>query len=98
MVPTEPKWLELAPKQYKDTYAKSSDQLKESLKAKSEFFTLETQYQINNFWEMSGIVTKPSTTINESKIIVGSSEKDTDILDPMIANVAIAMQRYNSYR
>jgi len=95
--PTEPKWLELAPKQYKDVYNKSSVQIKESLAAKSEFFTLENQYQINNFWETSGIVSKPTTSINESKIIVGQS-KEVDDLDPVIENVAAAMKRYNSYR
>jgi len=96
--PVEPKWLELAPKQFKEAYNKASEQLKESLTAKSEFFTLENQYQIDNFWETSGIVIKPAININESKVIVGQSTKETDDLDPMIANIALAMKRYTNYR
>jgi len=94
----EPKWLELAPKQYKEAYNKASEQLKESLAAKSEFFTLENQYQINNFWETSGISQTPSISINESKVIIGKSSNTSNDLDPLIANVAAAMNRYNLYR
>jgi hypothetical protein len=96
--PTEPKWLELAPKQFKDAFNKASMQLKESLTAKSEFFTLDTQYQINNFWETSGLTSRPASSINESKVIIGQPSKETDDLDPMIANIALAMNRYNQYR
>ena len=97
-VPVEPRWLELAPKQYKDVYNSASEQIKESLAAKAEFFILENQYQINNFWETSGLTYKPLSVINESKVIVNKTQKEEDVLDPMIANVAEAMKRYNSYR
>lgn len=95
--PAEPKWLELAPKNYREAYENSSSQIKESLAAKSEFFVLETQYQINNFWETSGILQRPSVQLNES-VIVGSQQKTIDDIDPIIANVAAAMARYNNLR
>ena len=95
--PAEPMWLELAPKNYREAYDNSSAQIKESLAAKSEFFTLETQYQINNFWEHSGIMPKQTVTLNES-VIVGSQNQTADDIDPIIANVAAAMGKYNMYR
>ena len=87
----EPLWLKLAPKAYREAYDKSDDILKENINAKSEFFTLNTQYQINNFWENSGIISKPTLTLNEA-IIAKTSEEGEQKLDSFVANIGEYMR------
>ena len=89
----EPLWLKAAPKMYKALYDKSSEAIKESLKAKSEFFNLSTQYQINNFWETSGLVEKV-TPLNESVVAKTKTEKPSDEIDEVVAQVGEALKRY----
>jgi hypothetical protein len=71
----EPLWLKAAPKKYKELYEKSSQQLKESLNARAEYLTLDTQYQIDNFWELSGLDGR-TNTLNE--VLVPKTQKDMD--------------------
>jgi hypothetical protein len=89
----QPLWLTAAPKMYKALYDKSSEVVKESLKAKSEFFNLSTQYQINNFWETSGLVEK-ITPLNESVVAKPTSDVETEELDEVVAQVGAQMKRY----
>jgi hypothetical protein len=92
----EPLWLSAAPKKYRDAYEGGSESLKESIRAKSEFFLLETQYQINNFWETSGVVQRPTFMLNEEVSAV-KSQKSTDQLDTFVSNIGDYMKnRYNN--
>jgi len=92
----EPLWLALAPKTYKEAYEKAPEVVKENIKAKSEFFTLNTAYQIENFWETSGIINKPNLTLNES-ILAKTPEESEQKLDTFVAGIGDYMKnRYNN--
>ena len=92
----EPLWLRLAPKVYKDAFDKADNALKENVKARAEFYTLNTQYQIDNFWETSGVITKPVLTLNES-VVAKTPEESEQKLDSFVAGVGEYMKyRYNN--
>ena len=91
----EPRWLELAPKDLKEIYNKSPMELKESLQARAEYFNLDTVYQINDFWEKSGLEAKPFITLNEN--VTANPKKSTEVsVDPFIAGIAEQMKRFQS--
>jgi hypothetical protein len=89
----EPLWFKLAPKVYKEAYSKAPKNVQESLTAKSEYFTLNTQYQIDNFWETSDIIPRPVYTLNES-IAAVTGEESEQKYDSVVAGVAEGMKRY----
>ena len=91
----EPLWLKLAPKQYREAYDKAPEVVKESIKARSEFYALETQYQINNFWETSKIAQKPVVSLNEIFTPTGAKDEKEPDIDPFIASVGEMMKRYS---
>lgn len=93
--PDEPLWLKLAPKQYREAYDKAPSQVKESINARSEFYPLETQYQINNFWETSKIAQKPVLSLNEVFVASGKDPKDGEAkMDEFVAGIGEMMKRY----
>jgi hypothetical protein len=87
----QPLWLTLAPKVYKDAFDKADDTLKENIKARAEFYTLNTQYQIDNFWETSGVVVKPVLTLNES-VLAKTPEESEQKLDTFVAGIGEYMK------
>ena len=90
----EPLWLAAAPKQYRELYDKSPDTLKESIKARAEFYPLNTQYQIENFWQTSGLnPNKEVTTINEV-FTAKTPQKAEAKMDSYVAMVAEQMKKY----
>jgi len=89
----QPLWLTLAPKVYKDAFAKAPQAVKENVEAKAEFFTLNTQYQIDNFWETSGVIAKPTYSLNES-ISAVTPEETEQKLDTFVAGVGEQMKRF----
>ena len=91
----EPLWLQLAPKVYKDAYCNGAPALRESINAKSEYMQLNTQYQINNFWETSGVIQKPILTLNES-VIAKTPEEGEQKYDVFVAKIAEQMKHYNA--
>ena len=92
----EPLWLKLAPKIYREAFDKAPEAVKESIKARSEFYPLETQYQINNFWETSKIAQKPVTSLNEVFTATGKDGKEAEVkMDEFVASIGEAMKRYN---
>lgn len=92
----EPLWLTLAPKVYRDAFDKAHDSIKENIKAKSEFYTLNTAYQIENFWETSGILPKPSLILNESVLAAKTPEEKEQKLDSFVSSIGDYMKnRYN---
>jgi hypothetical protein len=88
----EPLWLKLAPKEYKNLYDKSPELLKEAIKARSEFYPLETQYQIINFWETSKLAQR-NPSLNEVFLAKEPKEGDKK-LDSFVASVGEQMRRY----
>ena len=91
---SEPLWLQLAPKAYREAFDKAPKAVQEGITAKSDYFTLNTQYQIENFWEQSDLIKRPNLTLNESLTAVTPEEKEQKY-DTLVAGVAEAMKRYN---
>jgi len=92
----EPLWLSLAPKAYRKAYDNANDIVKENIKAKSEFYNLSTQYQIDNFWETSGILSRPTYALNES-ITAKTPEESEQKLDTFVAGIGEMMKaRYSN--
>jgi hypothetical protein len=57
---------------------------------------LTTDYQINNFWETSGLVHKPTFTLNES-VIAKPVTKETELkVDSFVAEIGAQLSRYNT--
>ena len=93
VVDTTPLWLKAAPKKYKELYENSSEQQKGAIKARSEFYELDTQYQITNFWETSGLGNKPSISLNE--IVTAKTPEESDKkLDTYVLSIGEAMKKY----
>ncbi len=91
----EPLWLTAAPKEYKELYTNAPVALKESIQARAEFYELSTDYQINNFWETSGLAHKPTITLNES-VIAKPVTKETELkVDSFVAEIGEQLRRYN---
>jgi len=91
---TEPLWKKAAPAKFKELYESASDVQKAAIDARAEFYTLDTQYQINNFWETSGLVTRPTLSLNE--VVTAKTPEESDKkLDTFVASVGEAMKRYN---
>lgn len=76
-------WLKYAPKNYKQLYENASDAVKESIKTTASFMLFENQYDVNNFWENTGIAYNESRNVlNENFVknmpkIVTEPEQNT---------------------
>lgn len=91
---TEPLWKKAAPAKFRELYESASDVQKAAIDARAEFYTLDTQYQINNFWETSGLVQRPSLSLNE--VVTAKTPEESDKkLDSFVASVGEVMKRYN---
>ena len=90
----EPLWIQLAPAAYKKAFNSASKELKESIKARAEFYSLNTPYQIENFWETSGLISRPVITLNES-ITATSPEESEQKLDSFVAEIGKQMKKYS---
>ena len=91
----EPRWLELAPAEYKAAYNEAPEILKESIQARAEFYNLDNQYQITNFWQQSGLKEKKTVSLNEDMVASKTSKNKTEEIDPMIQAVKEKMKQYN---
>jgi len=92
----EPLWLELAPKQYREIYDKADEAVKETVQARAEYLVLENAYQIENFWQMSGIKPAAKITLNENVVApVKKSDKLTESYDPFMEMIRSKTKSYN---
>jgi hypothetical protein len=91
----EPLWFSAASKEYKELFTNAPEALKESIKARAEFYELSTDYQINNFWETSGLVHKPTFTLNESVVAKPITKDGEQKVDTFVAQIAEQLKRYN---
>lgn len=88
-----PLWLKAAPTKYKKIYESASATQKSAINARAEFYELDTQYKINNFWETSGLENK-TMSINEvftAKTVEESDKK----LDDFVSLIGEQMKKYN---
>ncbi len=91
----EPLWLKLAPKKYKDLYEKAAPITKEAIEAKSNFFRLDTAYQIEDFWQKSGLNPKPLSAVNEAMVPGTKTNKTAKTTDSYIDQVGEYMKKFN---
>ena len=76
-------WLKYAPQNYKQLYENASDAIKESIRTTASFMLFENQYDVNNFWENTGLAYHESRNVlNENFInnmpkIVTEPEQNT---------------------
>lgn len=56
-------WLKYAPQNYKQLYENASDSVKNSIKTTASFVIFENQYDVNNFWENTGLSNSESRNI-----------------------------------
>ena len=91
----EPLWLELAPVDFKKIYEKAPEQLKESIEARTEYYRLETKYQIDNFWQTSGLKIVPTVTLNEDVVATKTNKDLNKTVDPLVEAVINKMETYN---
>lgn len=89
-----PLWMKVAPKKYKELFEKANDERKGAIKARAEFYDLQTQYQINNFWETSGLNNNKILSLNEA-VMAKTPEESDKKLDSFVASVGEAMEKYN---
>lgn len=87
-----PVWIKAAPKKYKEIYESLSEVEQERQKARAEFYDLDTQYQINNFWETSGLGNK-NISLNEV-FVAKTPEEGDQKLDSYVASIGEYMKRY----
>ena len=59
-----PTWLKYAPENYKALYEAASDTVKKSIATTASYLLFENQYDINSFWENSGLA-----SANERKLL-----------------------------
>lgn len=59
-----PVWLKYAPEHYKSLYEAASDTVKKSIATTASYLLFENQYDINSFWENSGLA-----SVNERKLL-----------------------------
>ncbi len=55
---SEPVWLKYAPAKYKSLFNEAPQRVRESLANTAEYLIFESQRDVNNFWENSGLETK----------------------------------------
>lgn len=91
---SEPLWLKAAPKMYREIYDKSNDIVKESVKAAAEFYSLETQYQIENFWQTRGLHPETEKTSLNEVFTAKTPEEGSAKMDSFVANVGQMMKKY----
>jgi methyl-accepting chemotaxis protein len=86
----EPKVTALMPSEYKETYSKLSEAKKNQILAQSRYHTLETSYQVANFWQTrdlrdTAVVMEKVELIKESKEVKPSIGYDTTAIAAEIA-------------
>jgi hypothetical protein len=89
----EPRWLELAPKAYKSLYEAADEQVKTMINARAEYVELVNEYQIENFWQLSGLTAPSVAPLNEN--VVAPKKNDETDLDPMVKAVKDKMMSYD---
>lgn len=72
-----PVWLKYAPENYKALYEAASETVKKSIATTASYLLFESQYDINSFWENSGL-----ESANERKLL---NESFVNVLPKVVA-------------
>lgn len=97
-----PVWLKYAPENYKAMYEAASETVKKSIATTASYLLFENQYDINSFWENSGLATaNERKLLNESFVNVmpkvTPAEKETNLpySNEYIKQIADMASEYN---
>lgn len=101
-----PVWLKHAPDMYKELYESSSDDVKKSIATTAKYVLFENQYDINTFWENSGLAeANEQKLLNESFInnlpkvqAVNDNANDLPYGNDFIQQIADMASEYNNRR
>ena len=92
----KPLWLKAAPKEYREIFESATEVQKAAIQARAEFYNLTTQYQIENFWQTSGLNPKKErSSINE--VFTAKNPKEAERkMNSYVASVGAMMKKYQS--
>lgn len=97
-----PVWLKYAPEHYKSLYEAASDTVKKSIATTASYLLFENQYDINSFWENSGLASaNERKLLNESFVNVlpkvAPADKETTLpySNEYIKQIADMASEYN---
>lgn len=97
-----PAWLKYAPEHYKALYEAASDTVKKSIATTASYLLFENQYDINSFWENSGLASaNERKLLNESFVNVlpkvAPADKETTLpySNEYIKQIADMASEYN---
>ena len=97
-----PVWLKYAPEHYKALYEAASDTVKKSIATTASYLLFENQYDINSFWENSGLASaNERKLLNESFVNVlpkvAPADKETTLpySNEYIKQIADMASEYN---
>ena len=97
-----PVWLKYAPEHYKSLYEAASDTVKKSIATTASYLLFENQYDINSFWENSGLAgANERKLLNESFVNVlpkvAPADKETTLpySNEYIKQIADMASEYN---
>ncbi len=100
-----PVWLKHAPENYKELYEAASEQVKQSINNIAKYVLFENQYDVNRFWENSGLAeSNERKLLNESFINnmpkVNHVEENTNLPygKEFIQQIADMASEYNNRR
>ena len=95
-------WLKYAPGNYKQLYENASEQTKASIRATASMLLFENQYDVNNFWENTGLADAASRNIlnenfinNMPKIVTESETNELPYSKDFIKAVTEMACEYN---
>ena len=98
-VKEEPKYLAAAPEKYRKLYEAADERTKGAIEAMAEYRVLETQYQIDDFWQTTPLAKQRPSDLNESVVVASNAtgkKSDGSEVDPFIKLVGEQMKQYNS--
>ena len=97
-----PVWLKYAPENYKAFYEAASDTVKKSIATTASYLLFENQYDINSFWENSGLASaNERKLLNESfvnvlpKVAPADKESNLPYSNEYIKQIADMASEYN---
>ena len=97
-----PVWLKYAPENYKALYEAASDTVKKSIATTASYLLFENQYDINSFWENSGLASaNERKLLNESfvnvlpKVAPVDKESNLPYSNEYIKQIADMTSEYN---
>ena len=97
-----PVWLKYAPENYKALYEAASDTVKKSIATTASYLLFENQYDINSFWENSGLASaNERKLLNESfvnvlpKVAPVDKESNLPYSNEYIKQIADMASEYN---